>query len=170
MPEHVEPVAPSAFPPPVEPTKEFIGPPTAPPDEQIEVGVAIVGGGPAGLACANRILQLAAEDEELAARLGEVPVAVIEKGKTCGAHNLSGACMRPGPLQDLFPDGVSVRTGEYPGVRFDRAPDYAALARSCHAFGERVEDPALLAAAIARALAATRTGQAAVLDLALAPI
>src|SRR4051794_18768323 len=37
-------------------------------------------------------------------RLGEVPVAVIEKAKTCGGHNLSGAIMRPQALQDLFPD------------------------------------------------------------------
>ena len=37
-------------------------------------------------------------------KLGEVPVAVIEKAKTCGGHNLSGAVMRPGPLQELFPD------------------------------------------------------------------
>ena len=37
-------------------------------------------------------------------RLGEVPVAVIEKAKTCGGHSLSGAVMRPGPLQELFPD------------------------------------------------------------------
>ena len=37
-------------------------------------------------------------------RLGEVPVAVIEKAKTCGGHNLSGAVMRPGPLQELFPE------------------------------------------------------------------
>jgi electron-transferring-flavoprotein dehydrogenase len=37
-------------------------------------------------------------------RLGEVPVAVIEKAKTCGGHNLSGAVDAPGPLQELFPD------------------------------------------------------------------
>ena len=37
-------------------------------------------------------------------KLGEVPVAVIEKAKTCGGHNLSGAVMRPGPLQELFPE------------------------------------------------------------------
>jgi electron-transferring-flavoprotein dehydrogenase len=37
-------------------------------------------------------------------RLGEVPVAVIEKAKTCGGHNLSGAVMRPEPLQELFPE------------------------------------------------------------------
>ncbi len=37
-------------------------------------------------------------------RLGEVPVAVVEKAKTCGGHNLSGAVMNPGPLQELFPE------------------------------------------------------------------
>ena len=36
--------------------------------------------------------------------LGEVPVAVIEKAKTCGGHNLSGAVVRPEPLERLFPD------------------------------------------------------------------
>ncbi len=60
--------------------------------------------GPAGLAAANRLLQLLADDEELLEQLGEVPVAVIEKGKVCGAHNLSGAVMKPGPLKSLFPD------------------------------------------------------------------
>ena len=96
--------APSEYPPPVEPVQEFIKRGLDDEDELIEVGVAIVGGGTAGLACANRLLQLLAEDEALLERLGEVPVAVIEKAKTCGGHNLSGAVMRPGPLQELFPD------------------------------------------------------------------
>jgi electron-transferring-flavoprotein dehydrogenase len=96
--------APSEFPPPVEPVAEFIKRGLDDEAELIEVGVAIVGGGTAGLACANRLLQLLAEDEALLERLGEVPVAVIEKAKTCGGHNLSGAVMRPGPLQQLFPD------------------------------------------------------------------
>jgi electron-transferring-flavoprotein dehydrogenase len=95
---------PSAFPPPVKQVDEFVTEPTDPVDERIEVGVAIVGGGPAGLACANRLLQLLAEDPELAGQLGEVPVAVIEKGRTCGAHNLSGAIMRPSAMALLFPD------------------------------------------------------------------
>jgi electron-transferring-flavoprotein dehydrogenase len=97
-------VAPADYPPPVEPTKEFIKRELDPEDDLIEVGVAIVGGGTAGLACANRLLQLLADDPETMERLGEVPVAVIEKAKTCGGHNLSGAVMRPGPLQELFPD------------------------------------------------------------------
>ncbi|MBA2567654.1 MAG: NAD(P)-binding protein, partial [Thermoleophilaceae bacterium] len=97
-------VAPAAFPPPVDSPEEFIKRGLDPEDELIEVGVAIVGGGTAGLSCANRLLQLLADDPELLESLGEVPVAVVEKAKTCGGHNLSGAVMRPGPLQELFPD------------------------------------------------------------------
>lgn len=97
-------VAPSQFPPPVDVVEEFVAAPTDPEDERIEVGVAIVGGGPAGLACANRLLQLLAEDPELLESLGEVPVAVVEKGKVCGAHNMSGAVMKPGPFKSVFPD------------------------------------------------------------------
>src|SRR6476661_8378502 len=97
-------VAPSEFPPPVDSTREFIKRGLDSEEERIDVGVAIVGGGTAGLACANRLLQLLADDPDLMEKLGEVPVAVIEKAKTCGGHNLSGAVMRPGPLQELFPD------------------------------------------------------------------
>src|SRR5881227_1449859 len=97
-------VAPAAYPPAVDPQREFIKRGLDPEDEVIEVGAAIVGGGTAGLACANRLLQLLAEDPETMERLGEVPVAVIEKAKTCGGHSLSGAVMRPAPLQELFPD------------------------------------------------------------------
>jgi electron-transferring-flavoprotein dehydrogenase len=96
--------APSEFPPPVDSVKEFVKRGLDGEDERIDVGVAIVGGGTAGLSCANRLLQLLADDEALMESLGEVPVAVIEKAKTCGGHNLSGAVMRPGPLQELFPD------------------------------------------------------------------
>jgi electron-transferring-flavoprotein dehydrogenase len=97
-------VIPAAYPPPVDSRKEFVKRGLDAEDELIEVGVAIVGGGTAGLACANRLLQLLADDPETLERLGEVPVAVIEKAKTCGGHNLSGAVMRPGPLEELFPD------------------------------------------------------------------
>jgi electron-transferring-flavoprotein dehydrogenase len=96
--------APSEFPPPVNPQVEFIKRSLDPEDDLIEVGVAIVGGGTAGLATANRLLQLLANDPELLESLGEVPVAVIEKAKSCGGHIMSGAVVRPEPLQELFPE------------------------------------------------------------------
>jgi electron-transferring-flavoprotein dehydrogenase len=97
------PVAPSEFPPPFD-SADVIGPPTDPEEDRIEVGVAIVGGGPAGLACANKLMQLLEGEPELTEKLGEVPVAVIEKGKVAGAHLLSGANMKPSAMEELFPD------------------------------------------------------------------
>lgn len=96
-------VAPSEFKPPFD-SNDVIGPPTDAPEDRIEVGVAIVGGGPAGLACANKLLQLLENEPELTEKLGEVPVAVIEKGKVAGAHLLSGANMKPSAMEELFPD------------------------------------------------------------------
>jgi electron-transferring-flavoprotein dehydrogenase len=98
------PIAPAEFPPPVDPAAEYVTEPTDPEDERIEVGVAIVGGGPAGLACAIKTMQLLENEPQLAEKLGEVPVAVIEKGKVAGAHLLSGANMRPSAMRELFPD------------------------------------------------------------------
>src|SRR5258707_502352 len=60
--------------------------------------VVVVGGGPAGLAAAIRLKQLAAE------RRVEIGVCVIEKGSEIGAHILSGAVMDPRGLVELFPD------------------------------------------------------------------
>jgi len=96
--------APIEFPPPVDSAQEFVGAPTDPEDERIEVGVVIVGGGPGGLACAIRLTQLLAEDEALMESLGEVPVALVEKGKGPGSHLLSGAMMNPSAMRTLFPD------------------------------------------------------------------
>jgi len=96
-------VKPSEYPPPFD-SAELIGPPTDSADDRIEVGVAIVGGGPAGLACANKLMQLLEDEPELTEKLGEVPVAVIEKGKVAGAHLMSGANMKPSAMEELFPE------------------------------------------------------------------
>jgi len=94
-------VRPADFPPPWSPAEALAAPVDAP-DERIEVGVAIVGAGPAGLAAAIRLGQLMEEDPATAERLGEVPVAVLEKGKAPGSHLLSGAVVNPRGLQRLF--------------------------------------------------------------------
>ncbi len=98
------PVAPFEYLPELRPDQEFVGPPTDSEDERIEVGIVIVGGGPAGLSCAIRLTQLLEQEPALAESLGEVPVALVEKGKTTGSHLLSGAMMDPSGLRTLFPD------------------------------------------------------------------
>jgi electron-transferring-flavoprotein dehydrogenase len=94
-------VRPSDYPPPFD-VSEVVTTPADPVDERIEVGVLIVGAGPAGLAAAIRLGQLMEEDPATAERLGEVPVAVLEKGKGPGSHLLSGAVINPRGLQRLF--------------------------------------------------------------------
>ena len=95
------------YPAPFSPA-EAIAPPTDPRDERIEVGILIVGGGPAGLACAIRLGQLLEDAPETAERLGDVPVALIEKGKAPGSHLLSGAVVNPRALRRLFRDRLSM--------------------------------------------------------------
>jgi len=93
---------PSDFPPPFD-AAEFVAEPSDPPDERIEVGVLVVGGGPAGLSAAIRVNQLLEERPAIRDRLGEIPVAVVEKGKAPGAHLLSGAVVNPRAFRQLFP-------------------------------------------------------------------
>ncbi|KAJ3113191.1 hypothetical protein HDU96_003690 [Phlyctochytrium bullatum] len=63
-----------------------------------EVDVCIVGGGPAGLSAAIRIMQLASAEGK------EVRVFLVEKGSEIGAHTLSGAVLEPRALDELIPD------------------------------------------------------------------
>ena len=64
----------------------------------MEFDVVIVGAGPAGLAAAIRLRQLAEESGR------EISVTVLEKGSEVGAHILSGAVFEPRALDELIPD------------------------------------------------------------------
>ena len=105
--------------PPAFGAADAVGAPTDPRDERIEVGIAIVGAGPGGLACAIRLGQLLEEHPEVRERLGDVPVAVLEKGKQPGSHLLSGAVVNPRPLRQLFRGRLTMADvptyGEVPG-------------------------------------------------------
>jgi electron-transferring-flavoprotein dehydrogenase len=100
-------VRPSDYAPPFD-HREYLAEPSDPPDERIEVGVLVVGAGPAGLACAIRLGQLLEDDPATRERLGDVPVAVLEKGKQPGSHLVSGAVVNPRSLRRLFRDRRTV--------------------------------------------------------------
>src|SRR5881409_3373832 len=66
--------------------------------DRMELDVLIVGAGPAGLACAIELAQLAQRDRT------EFNIGVLEKAEALGEHSLSGAVVNPRALRELFPD------------------------------------------------------------------
>lgn len=94
---------PADFKPPIE-QNEFISAVTDDLENRVEVGVLFVGAGPANLAAAIRLGQLLSDEPEIMESLGEIPIAIIEKGKYPGAHLLSGAVVNPVSFKALFPD------------------------------------------------------------------
>jgi len=76
-----------------------------PPDEEaVPLDVLFVGGGPAGLAGAIRLAQLAQADRAHGGPLADLEIGVLEKSSELGEHCLSGAIVNPEPFRTLFPD------------------------------------------------------------------
>src|SRR6201993_5661178 len=73
---------------------------------EMEAYVVIVGGGPAGMACALRLSQLI--DDHNAkhpdAQLSKENIYLLEKAREIGAHCLSGALLDPRSMRELLPD------------------------------------------------------------------
>ncbi len=78
--------------------------PDAPGAEAIEMDVLIVGGGPAGLACAIELARLVKKDQEAGGEMPELNIGVLEKAGALGEHSLSGAVVNPRAFAELFPD------------------------------------------------------------------
>src|SRR5450432_4264471 len=77
---------------------------------QMEADVVIIGGGPAGMACALRLSQLIdAHNDQLALKGSSAPppskenIYVLEKAREAGQHCLSGALLDPRSMNELLP-------------------------------------------------------------------
>ncbi|MCO5970488.1 thiamine pyrophosphate-requiring protein [Actinoallomurus soli] len=104
-----------------------------------------------------------------------VPTAALCLAAEAGAPILAVVLNNDGykasrmPVFELFPEGRSAARGDAVGTRFQSPPDFAAVARACHAHGESVTDRADLVPALQRALKALEAGRSAVVDVRLAP-
>src|SRR6476469_6460598 len=75
--------------------------------ETLEFDVVFVGAGPANLSGALHLTRLIKKHNEVSRNaLGDIEIAVIEKGAAVGAHILSGAVMDPKALKELIPDFI----------------------------------------------------------------
>ena len=81
--------------------------------EQLPMDVVFVGAGPANLASALHLKKLITEHDlaistgkKQGRKIGEIEIAIVEKGSTVGAHILSGAVMDPRAIKELMPDFI----------------------------------------------------------------
>lgn len=97
----LQPLHPAAFQPAL-PNDLILDEP--PNEDAVPLDVLFVGGGPAGLAGAIRLAQLAEQDRESGGPLADLEIGVLEKSGELGEHCLSGAIVNPEVFKTLFPD------------------------------------------------------------------
>ena len=137
--------------------------------EQIEMDVVFVGAGPANLAAALFLKKTVAEHDEMVEKgikpgrkIGDLEVAIVEKGPFVGAHILSGAVMDPIAIRELMPDflaqgcpvdtvvtedafwyltdGKSINSPIIPPPLKNKGKYIVSLSRVCEWLGEKCEE------------------------------
>lgn len=98
----MKPLIPASAQPPLPRTRFIVEEDPGP--EAVPLDVLFVGGGPAGLAGAIRLAQLAARDRQEGGPLADLEIGVLEKSGELGEHCLSGAVVNPEAFRTLFPD------------------------------------------------------------------
>ena len=84
--------------------------------------------------------------------------------------NNSGYLSQKSHVSEQYPDGWAVRSNTFVGTAIAPSPDYPAIARAFGGYGERVEDPGEVRAALLRGLQAVAAGQVALVEMALESI
>ena len=103
----------------------------------------------------------------------EITQGVLDRAQGCLLGQLAGDSLGalvefegPKEISDAYPDGVAGETDVFHGVHID-GPDYAELVAPFGGYGQRVEDPARLTAALRAGLYAVNDGKVAILNVVL---
>ena len=94
----------------------------------------------------------------------------LELGIVVLLFNNAGYLSQKTDVVTNYPHGAAVRSGWFAGTSITPAPDYSKLAQAYGGWGEKVEQPAELRAALKRALEQAAQGRLALLDIVLAPV
>jgi acetolactate synthase-1/2/3 large subunit len=98
---------------------------------------------------------------QIAEAMGLAPLLIVCNNEEWGAVRAS--------VGGLYPDGFAAKANEMPLTALKPSPDFVRTAEASRAWARRVTDPHEVEAAIGEALAVTRSGRLALLDVAVLP-